>query len=535
MNTIASFNLIDEPWIEVRTSDGFNDAVSIRTALLNSNEIRCITGELGTQAFAIARILVAIVRRAIEWGASPEERWETLYRTGVFATEDINPYLDRHLDRFDLLDPVRPFFQVADLTTGKGEHKPIEIIVSDVPSGNSAKYFSMRGGAGIEMLSFAEAARWLVHVQGFDVSGIKSGDPRDPRTKGGKGYPIGTGWLGQLGGLYMEGRSLFETIMLNCVVDGHSDVMPRSDDFPLWERAVQGCGVRDDPSPSGPNDLLTWQSRRVRLIVKGGAIGGALVANGDPLESHNRDDVELFSPWRFSPQQTKKHGGDRWYLPRKWNPDRTMWQGMEGILAGSQAAGERYRPAGVVTWLAHLRSEEILPDRLMLRTHCVGMEYGTKDSSIAECIDDVVTMSIAVLADSVLGSWALDAARDANDSVRALVELARRLTLAAGGGSLNYPGLQAEAYSALELPFRLWLVQLGTETDDDPLALWQRITARIVSRLRDDLIGAAPEAAWIGRQVDNQWLDVARADAIFRGTLRAMLPAAFSTTMATEE
>src|SRR5699024_2697574 len=63
-----------------------------------------------------------------------------------------------------------------------------------------------------------EAARWLVHCMAFDISGIKSGAVGDPRVKGGKGYPIGIGWSGWLGGLYFEGDTLFQTLMLNTVL-----------------------------------------------------------------------------------------------------------------------------------------------------------------------------------------------------------------------------------------------------------------------------------------------------------------------------
>ncbi|MBK8460678.1 MAG: type I-E CRISPR-associated protein Cse1/CasA [Micropruina sp.] len=33
----------------------------------------------------------------------------------------VDDYLDLHGDRFDLLDPVTPFMQVADLTTASGK------------------------------------------------------------------------------------------------------------------------------------------------------------------------------------------------------------------------------------------------------------------------------------------------------------------------------------------------------------------------------------------------------------------------------
>ncbi|NYN06610.1 type I-E CRISPR-associated protein Cse1/CasA, partial [Salmonella enterica subsp. enterica serovar Typhimurium] len=68
---------------------------------------------------------------------------------------------------------------------------------------------------GRSKLSFAEAARWLVHTQAYDYSGIKPGVEGDPRVKGGKGYPIGTGWSGMTGGTVIRGTTLLETLLLN--------------------------------------------------------------------------------------------------------------------------------------------------------------------------------------------------------------------------------------------------------------------------------------------------------------------------------
>ena len=59
---------------------------------------------------------------------------------------------------------------------------------------------------GLERISWAEAARWLVHVHAFDPSGIRSGAVGDPSVKGGKGYPIGPGWTGQVGVVIVEGQ-----------------------------------------------------------------------------------------------------------------------------------------------------------------------------------------------------------------------------------------------------------------------------------------------------------------------------------------
>ena len=173
-------------------------------------------------------------------------------------------YLDQHRERFDLLHPVTPFFQVAGLRTAKDEIASLNRIVADVPNGEA--FFTMRA-CGADRLQFGEAARWVVHAQAFDPSGIKSGAVGDPRVKGGKGYPLGVAWAGNLGGVLAEGTTLRETLLLNLIAADTTTLRAQEDDRPAWRR--EPCGPAEAKDlvfrPSGLRDLYTWQSRRLRL------------------------------------------------------------------------------------------------------------------------------------------------------------------------------------------------------------------------------------------------------------------------------
>jgi CRISPR system Cascade subunit CasA len=85
----------------------------------------------------------------------------------------------------------------------------------------------------------AEAAQAVVHCMAFDFSGIKPGADGDKRVKGGKGYPIGIGWCGWLGGTVIEGKNLRETLLLNYI-----PLRPGAgtEDRPLWEMEDIGAG-----------------------------------------------------------------------------------------------------------------------------------------------------------------------------------------------------------------------------------------------------------------------------------------------------
>lgn len=212
-----SFNLMDRPWIPVTMTDGSFLQLSIKEAFAQANEIRSIDGDIPLQRFALCRLLLAIIYGTFgHLRGSGITDWKTLFNDGVEtrnACDALMDYCDYYRNRFDLFDDTAPFYQVAGLHTAKNEVSGLERLVLDVPNGE--KFFTTRSGEGLATMGVPEAARWLVTLQAFDPSGIKSGAVGDPRVKGGKGYPIGVAWAGHLGGDLIEGSDLWKTLILN--------------------------------------------------------------------------------------------------------------------------------------------------------------------------------------------------------------------------------------------------------------------------------------------------------------------------------
>lgn len=533
---VASFNLIDEPWILVQDHDGNHRSVSISAALSGASDLRVMGGDVPTQAFAITRVLLAILRRAIVWGDEPVRRWQEIWRAGGFPTDEIERYLDSVRHRFDLLDSREPFYQVADLATAKAEFKPVELLLVDVPTGE--KYFTTRAGAGAESLGLGEAARWTVHCQAYDISGIKSADARDPRAKGGKGYPIGVAWCGQLGGVVFEGANLFQTLMLNTVLRGPDGEGPRLDDVPVWERSHPNHLERGSLTPTGTSDLLTWQSRRIRLLAAGNRVVKVLVANGDPIESHNRFNVEYMTEWRYSEAQSKKFGEDR-YLPRQWTPERALWRGVEaltGDVDDGTVERHRFKTSGTAHWIKHLRNEGALDGDEFLRPHAYGLTYINQSSVVGAGVDDSLLMRVALLSRrGEARAVAVSAVDSATDAVRTLGALARRLSQAAGGaGEDEQRSAESDAYFALDHAYKSWLQGVREEPDEDIGQRWQVGVRRNVQRAARQLVENAGQPAWLGREVAGRWLDSSLADSLFRGSLRKSLPYAYQSDSTTE-
>jgi CRISPR system Cascade subunit CasA len=539
-----SFSLTDQPWIKAITLDGTEIEVSLRNAFVQAGALRRLSGELPTQAFAVLRIMLAVLHRAIaESDDDRYELWADLWRRRALPQREIARYLDSWTARFDLFDANAPFMQVAGLHTAKNEVGDIAKIIADVPA--NSPLFTTRSGHELTRLSFGEAARWLVHVQAFDVSGIKSGTVGDKSVKGGKSYPIGTGWAGRLGGVFVEGGNLLETLLLNLITDPEiaGGIEPDDEDepdLPTWERPPQRPEDVPRTSATGPVDLMTWTARRVRLVPENGVVVGMVLTNGDKLLPQNMHRIEHFTPWRRSQTQEKQLKLSRVYMPRTHTPQRAMWRGLSNLLpgaAGVAGTDPDNRPPGVVRWVSELEHDGALSTGHKLCLHATGIAYGTQSAVVLDLIDDSLAMAAGILQahDRTLPTVALQAVGIADDAVGHLGGLAKNIAVAQGAsGDDLLAGARdaafARAYGELDQPYRRWLAQLNTETDN-PLADWGATVRVVLSGIADELVDAAGPAGFVGHQEPNHpdnWMTTSRARATFDKALRKVLPEADS-------
>lgn len=529
------FDLLSEPWISVRYLDGRIGDVSIREAFHDARAIRDITGELPTQTFAILRLLLAILYRASYDSEKPGwhvEDWATWWRDGL-PLADLDDYLDEFSDRFDLLHPERPFFQVADLHTAKNDVKDTAPLILDLPSNN--RLFTTRAGDAALRLPLAEAARWLVNAQAFDPSGIKSGAVGDPRVKGGRGYPIGLAWSGHLGGVIAEGSNLHETLVLNFVFPGKYLESDGALDLPPWEESIPDTSEeRAGLLPHGPVRLFTWQSRRIRLITDDDVVIGCVLANGDALTPQNQQRHEPHSGWRYSKPQTQKFHATT-YMPREHDPSRALWRGIGGLLPGAPSPMHadgvpRFKVPALVDFLSSQRGAGGFNDNHRIRLRAIGVVYGSNNSVVDDVIDDRIALALALLDTEhpALATAADDAVRLAEGGVKAVRTLAENIARAAGGDGTGV-GDRAEemAYARLDASYRQWLLELNT-TIPPTTALnnWRSSTHTLLRELGGELVRDAGPAAWTGRDISGrhgtELMNTPRAESRFLRTLRTI-------------
>lgn len=511
MTTPPSFSLVTEPWIRAQALDGADVLLSLREVFDGSQPVAAIRGETPTQDYAVLRVLLAIFWRAHRADAAvragetfDHDMWRE--HAWMLAQADapdtaVLDYLDAHADRFDLVHPSTPFMQVADLHTTSGSRSSVERIIPEAES----SYFSMRAGAGLASLSCPEAARWLIHTQAYDYSGIKSGAVGDPRVKGGKGYPIGPGWTGLTGGTTILGDTLLETLVLNTPLEA---LTAPGHDMPAWEREPDTAAERRSPVPTGPADIVTWQSRRIRLFTDGDRVTGVLVSNGDrvPDAGANIFDDPM-TPYRFSTNKSTK-AKDVFY-PRPYETSRMMWRSLEPLLAldgdiplaRGVKAGKRPRTLDELAGLTPGvdTSLEVMNIRL------TSASYGPQGSSASTTIDARIDIPRTLLhPESILARRAvLDTASATLAAARKLGVFAGRLLRAAGGEDAFQATHTDAVLAELEPDFQIWLARFDPLTAETTCRQWQdHVADRLRDRAQTLLRGAGPKAL-IGREVQD--------------------------------
>lgn len=514
------FSLIDDPWILVVDTDGNQRTVGIREIFAGEVKVASLQGESPAQNFAIVRLLLAIFWRAHS-GESRVEPGKTFYfaawferlRTQLKRTgrdEAVLDYLEQYRNRFELLDSPTPFMQVADLAVPSGEVKHVTTIVPEAQE----DYFTMRAGKARDSLSYGEAARWLVYAQAYDYSGIKSGAVGDSRVKDGKGSPIGTGWTGMTGGVLVVGENLLDTLILNTC----SSALTNPQDKPVWERQPDGPDTREkvgeNAYPQGPSDLLTWQSRRIRLHSEGNRVTGVILSNGDKIPDAGANVFgDPMTPYRYSTNKSKKILDI--YYPATFSPQRTVWRALDALIVAETDGGfsgkvkAPKRPENLNN-LANL-SQYIDGIPNVLNVDLVAVEYGSQSSSVASTYAAQMGMPLVLLLEQSgqLRQAVREAASATSEAAIGLGRFAANLLVAAGKEYEFTPMPTDQVLAELEPLFNAWLQNLadfapnivsgnGDVAEDSIVRLvrgWQsKVREIIVSQALILLRGAGPKA-----------------------------------------
>jgi len=524
------FNLLMEPWIKVIDKDCREGEVSLIDLYKEANQWQSFNGETQTQDVAVMRLCLSVLHsifarydingeyKPIE---SPEDalaRWSSLWMLGKLPIDIIEKYLTKFEDRFWLIHPTTPFYQIASLedTNGITYYKATKLNGTILQSGRDGnlrhRVLSQIETKTYRGMGFSEATRWLLHLNGFDDS---SGKVRKEikAELGGKVQSSGLGWLGQLGLISANGENLHKTLLLNLVLlpDGSDNLWVA--ESPIWERSVRDMERVEIGVPRNPSELLTLQSRRVFLDVEGEEVKGYKLLGGDFFGGSSKKEkslseskyVEQMTLWKeFEQSDTeKKEKIPKIYKPHKFNSSKAFWKDFMPLLVGKGSG----RVPGVVGWVSRLKVEGLIEDSI-INFNTYGAIYDEKNSSIKDYFTDTLSINIGILT-SLGEDWTTRIQEELAITeiiVWHLGKLAVGIAKASGfrgkaEGIINR--ITEEANYELDIPFRKWLngINPGVDGIGETCDKWYVQSRDIAIRIARELVNKAGTKAIVGRTI----------------------------------
>jgi len=528
---MARYNLIDEHWIPALGAEGPTE-VSIADCLYGAAEIVSLSAANPLETCAILRqVLLPIVMRS-QGVPHTDDEWAELFDRGSFDDVALSRYLEEWKDSFDLFDAGHPFAQAVGLRTEKGETKPSSLLVASAPSGNNVPLFAARHDGNPLPLTPQLAARSLLAAQCFDVAGIKTGAVGDEKVRAGKTTGNRTGAAGELGLTIPLGRNLFETLMLNLpvVADGLSGA-----DLPQWERPPMTAEWEVRPA-LGRLDLLTWQSRRIRLVPETSEDGVTTVSRvvlcaGDRMT--RLPDYEPHTAWRAVKNPSGDQPPNR---PIQNIAARTLWRALAPLLAtttNQQAQDDESAP-GQLSQVAKLAQRGYLSESFPLQVLTCTVEYGSQNAVIENIATGLIPLPIAALkGDSPVLHLLRDMIRQAEGLRGAANRLDDELRRACGGDPTPWDKGQRIGEVLVHSLTRL-LRWTFTQLQHEPDALaeiadgWRERAQDAALDVAEPILNLLPARAFLGRRVERggakqSWSRASIAEFFYRRSVREVL------------
>ncbi len=530
---MGRYNLIDSPWISVIYSEkGTNKLVSIKTLFKEAQLIESLAGDTKTQDFAILRVLLAVLNTVYSrfnaegkpyccieldetyrqisavdrddlnaYLDALDEAWEVLWEQGGFSSI-LGEYLDKWYDRFYLFDDKYPFFQALkeDVTGDKINKKNPSSISGKTfdrtlsESGNKIALFSPKYEAksNKEILNEDEVARWLITYQGYTGLSDKTKFITDEEYE-----RISKGWLFDIGGIYIEGKNLFETLMLNLVLVHPEEKHVGNIQKPCWEYSSKLLinEYLDNKMTDNLAQLYTMWSRAIYIDPEID-LQKAFSCNVVKLPGlDNRDQfLEPMTLWRFNEQGINKD----YYTPRKHRTNESLWRSF-GLMAMPSSDNNKQRRPGLITWLND--KKKIIGDSEIIIKGTSMQDDGNATSWVpVDEICDVLKINDYVLTDVMDNHWVprIESSVEKTEfvvnksywiflsgvaEIRNLKEIARQ----------GFIDREIEAlYFEIDIPFRTWLASIEpNDSKDNKVLEWRKELHKIVRKQADQLFNNA--------------------------------------------
>ncbi len=546
---MGRFNLIDSPWISVVYSgDGIHKLISLRTLFQEADLIERLAGDTKTQDFAVFRVLLAVLNTVysrFDVDGNPytqikiddnfrqiseiddddingylnnlDMTWDTLWKQNSFSPIVVE-YLDKWHEHFYLFHDGYPFFQVlqkdivgekinktkASLIQGKTFNRTLS------ESGNKTALFSPKYEAksNKSVLNADEIARWLIAYQGY--AGLA-----DKVMFGKEKYKASKGWLFDLGGMYIQGNNIFETLMMNCVLIHPEERYVRNSQKPCWEYSSEHMIDKHfrNNRPDNLAQLYTAWSRAIYIdpeIDLGEAFSCQIVKLPDL--DHQDQFLEPMTPWQYN----KQGPNSETYTPRKHRFNESLWRSF-GLIAMPSSDESKQRRPGIIRWLDS--KKETVGDAKITINAVSMQDDGNATSWLpVDEICDELSINDYVLTDIKDDHW-VPRIEDAVEQTKSVIHKTYWSFLSdiaeirniKENTRLNYIDREIGAlYFEIDVPFRTWLSGIHPgDLKDAKIMEWREILYVLVRKQADSLFSNASSRDLKGIEVDDKIKNVA--------------------------
>ena len=528
---MAEFNLLDEPWINVMTDDkGTTKEVSLKELFEHAHDYKSLAGETPTQDFAILRLLLAVLHTVFsrfdangeqyEWvelddnykqtksineddGEEYQEAlldtWRDLWEAKAFP-EIIGAYLEKWRDRFYLFGGDYPFYQVTEDTlnlpvnkakVNRISGKTIKRTLSE--SENKTILFSPEFDALKSKLRKSEVSRWLVLYQGVTGTGDKVKFDNQH-----KDQKLSKGWLYDLGGVYVSGDDLFDTLLLNLALI-HPEERYIQMQHPTWEEDSNEEMLhqfREGKTLDNLAALYTNWSRAIRIPDDFEEINDFSVSIIKlPEIDHQNNFLELMTEWRFNKTGDNKDT----FTPKKHSLNEQFWRSF-GITFTPNNLSQR-RP-GIIEWIIYLKDKEVILRHQ--KFNAVSMEddgNATSWNPVNEIFDNV---SFGNIISDATDGWVNSIAGEV-DKIKNVIDgvlwtFSNDIRVIRNLNSNEFANrTKQEAYFQVDMPFRDWLSSIQPDdSKEEKIKEWRAILRTIVKKEAQKLVDSAGNRDFIG-------------------------------------
>lgn len=548
---MRKFNLLEEPWIVVMTDNkGSTRKVSLIELFTSAHEFKRLAGETPAQDFAILRFLLAIMHTVFSRFDSDGEKYEWLeldekyrqisdmdeddeddYEEALYGTWKslwgssklppvIVEYLDKWSERFNLYDDKHPFYQVTEkdllskkvIKRGSINPKLMNRLISE--SNNKIELFSPASESFKNNINNSALARWLIAFQGYTGTGDKAKFP-------GMKASASKGWLLGIGAVYLSGKSLKETLLLNMIV--MDSPKPQK---PIWEKDIDDTIF--DLLHKQPDNLSELYTNWSRLIKIENRASESEIAKIEVVQLPGINPQEFFleqmTLWRYP-----KTGNDKnHWVPKAHDVNRFIWRSFDQISSSIHKQNENIIP-GIIEW-----HNDLIGDRQLrggvITVASVGLSYNRDASTMPnDDIYDELNIYDEILADVGEGGWVPRISEEIQKIETAIgyvlkgfLEDIRKIRNISSSGIVD-THLQ-EAYFQVDIPFREWLLDLRPDDPkDETVRSWRLMLKDLVTDQAEQLLSSAGNRDFLGVEVNSKYINIEIAYNIFKFRLNKTL------------